>query len=157
MLPNNEQDISLLSFSFSEGEFEGIEGDDFYAWAKAYPACDVKAELLKMAEWIKANPAKGKKSNYRRFITNWLSRQQDRGGSKGIIPLQAPDRQPVRSSEEKAMEGKIAAYSKEIWDKITPKIEVAQKARDAKAVKLLSEQAAAEVERYGAKVLRGEA
>ena len=55
--------------------------NDIAAWAKAYPACDIKAELLRSAEWLKANPTKTK-SNYRRFITNWLNRTQDRGGSK---------------------------------------------------------------------------
>ena len=50
------------------------------SWAKAYPACDINTELAKAGEWIIANPAKGKKSNYRRFIVNWLSRSQDRGG-----------------------------------------------------------------------------
>lgn len=33
-----------------------------------------------MSEWLKANPTKAKKSNWLRFITNWLARQQDRGG-----------------------------------------------------------------------------
>jgi hypothetical protein len=66
-----------------EGEWGGIQKKDLESWAKAYPACDIKSELLKMAEWIKANPAKGKKSNYRRFIVNWLSRSQDRGGTVG--------------------------------------------------------------------------
>jgi len=34
-----------------------------------------------MREWILANPAKGRKQNWRRFISNWLSRAQDRGGT----------------------------------------------------------------------------
>ena len=34
-----------------------------------------------MREWLLANPSK-KKKNYRRFITNWLTRTQDKGGSK---------------------------------------------------------------------------
>ena len=73
---------SVLSLiSFKERIWEGITSEDRSAWAKAYPACDIDAELAKMGEWILSNPAKGKKSNYRRFITNWLSRSQDRGGS----------------------------------------------------------------------------
>lgn len=90
---------SVLSYSFPKGEFEGIQKSDVEAWSKAYPACDIKAELLKMAEWIKANPAKGKKSNYRRFIVNWLSRSQDRGGTVGA------------ANKPKTKEEKIA----EIW------------------------------------------
>ena len=34
-----------------------------------------------MKEWLLSNPSK-RKGNYRRFITNWLSRSQERGGSK---------------------------------------------------------------------------
>ncbi|KKL74300.1 hypothetical protein LCGC14_2066250, partial [marine sediment metagenome] len=36
---------------------------------------------IEMKEWLRSNPDK-KKSRYRRFITNWLSRSQERGGSK---------------------------------------------------------------------------
>lgn len=69
-----------ISFDPSTRTWGGIEASDMEAWAKAYPACDINTELAKAGEWILANPAKGKKSNYRRFIVNWLSRSQDRGG-----------------------------------------------------------------------------
>jgi len=48
---------------------------------RAYSACHLKSELIKMREWLLANPDK-KKKNYRRFIINWLIRTQDRGGTK---------------------------------------------------------------------------
>ncbi len=51
-------------------------------WERAYPACDMERELTKMAAWILSNPKKGKKSNYSKFITNWLSREQDKGGTR---------------------------------------------------------------------------
>lgn len=72
-----------LNISYDSGSrrWSGIASEDMEAWAKAYPACDINLELAKAGEWIIANPAKGKKSNYRRFIVNWLSRSQDRGGS----------------------------------------------------------------------------
>ena len=75
---------SILIYFNSQGRvWEGITAEDMEGWAKAYPACDVKTELAKAGEWIIANPAKGKKSNYRRFIVNWLARAQDRGGTGG--------------------------------------------------------------------------
>ena len=58
-----------------------VSAKDKKAWAAAYPACDVDVELARAGEWIIANPAKGRKSNYRRFIVNWLARTQDRGGT----------------------------------------------------------------------------
>lgn len=70
------------SISFEEGVWGGVCDDDISAWSEAYPACDVRGELKKMAEWLKANPDK-KKIRYRRFIVNWLARTQDKGGSGG--------------------------------------------------------------------------
>lgn len=72
--------------------FHGITDEDRKAWAEAYPACDVGAELRKMVEWCKANPKKAHKSNWRKFIVNWLSRSQDRGGSStGRAPVSELD------------------------------------------------------------------
>lgn len=56
-------------------------------WAKAYPAVDLDIELTKASAWLVANP-KNQKSNYARFLTNWLTKAQDKaprvpGGSGG--------------------------------------------------------------------------
>jgi hypothetical protein len=58
--------------------------------AAAYPACDIRRQMLVMEQWLKANPAKAKKQNWRRFVTNWLAKEQDRGGDlRGRTPFQA--------------------------------------------------------------------
>ena len=58
--------------------------------AGAYPACDIRRQMLVMEQWLKANPAKAKKQNWRRFVTNWLSKEQDRGGDlRGKTPFQS--------------------------------------------------------------------
>jgi len=69
-----------IIFNFEDAEFIDITKKDKAIWKKAYPACDIELELNKMAAWLIANP-KNKKSNYKRFISNWLSRTQDRGGT----------------------------------------------------------------------------
>lgn len=46
-------------------------------WAKAYPAISVDVELSKASAWLIANP-KNAKSNYARFLTNWLTKAQDK-------------------------------------------------------------------------------
>lgn len=51
-------------------------------WVAAYPAVDVAGELAKAAAWLLANP-KNAKSNYARFLTNWLTRAQDRAKPQG--------------------------------------------------------------------------
>ena len=69
-----------INFKFQSKEWENIGEDDKKLWEEAYPACDIEAELLKMKSWLLANPDK-RKINYNRFINNWLSKQQDKGGT----------------------------------------------------------------------------
>lgn len=70
-----------ITFDFKQRKFLNIKIEDKAGWLDAYPVCDIDQELRKMREWLLANP-KQKKNNYRRFITNWLSRIQDKGGSR---------------------------------------------------------------------------
>lgn len=46
-------------------------------WRGAYPALSLDVELSKASAWLIANP-KNAKSNYGRFLTNWLTKAQDR-------------------------------------------------------------------------------
>lgn len=55
---------------------------DILEWKELFPAVDVEQEIRKMVAWSKANSKKRKtKSGMKRFITAWLSREQDKGGS----------------------------------------------------------------------------
>jgi len=47
----------------------------------AYPAVLVAQEVDRAKLWLEANPTK-RKANVRRFLTNWMARTQERGGSK---------------------------------------------------------------------------
>lgn len=58
-------------------KFSGITPEMMTLWAKAYPAVDLPRELYAMDQWLIANPNKRKKNCYR-FITNWLSRKQEK-------------------------------------------------------------------------------
>ena len=50
-------------------------------WEKLYPAVDVRQQLRTMAGWLDANPKRRKTaSGVKRFVNNWLSKDQDRGG-----------------------------------------------------------------------------
>lgn len=70
-----------IFFDFDTKEWHNIKQDDIDRWAETYPACDILAELRRMREWLLANP-KRKKKNYQKFIINWLTSQQDKGGTK---------------------------------------------------------------------------
>jgi len=94
-------------FNFETSKWEGITDADKSGWSAAYPACDIDVELNRMAEWLKANPEK-RKVRYRRFITNWLARAQDRGGTKGgggdYRPFNADDDKAAREMAKKIYE-----------------------------------------------------
>jgi hypothetical protein len=62
------------------GVWEGITEEIMTSWSKAYPACDIRIELAKAAQYVIANPNKRKK-NWYRFLVNWLGRAQERGGT----------------------------------------------------------------------------
>ena len=64
-----------------------IDGTEFRAtekeiaqWQEDYPAVEVLQELRQMRSWCSANPKLRKtKKGIRRFIVNWLSKEQDKG------------------------------------------------------------------------------
>ncbi len=73
--------INNIYFNFELRKWENINEEDIKAWEETYPACDINLCLKRMGEWLLANPEK-KKTRYRRFIINWLNRQQDSGGTR---------------------------------------------------------------------------
>jgi hypothetical protein len=75
--PNANQ----VRFDADSGAFE-VPDSLKTKWAEAYPAMDLDTELAKAASWLLANP-KNAKSNYARFLTNWLTRAQDRARPAG--------------------------------------------------------------------------
>ena len=81
-LRNEGRKEEKIDFNFSSGEFINIKDEDIKIWNEAYPRCKIDIELKKMKAWLLADP-KRKKINYKKFINGWLSRTQDRGGTKG--------------------------------------------------------------------------
>ena len=78
----SEKKSEQIFFSFDDLKWKNITEEKIALWSKAYPACDIPTELAKMKAWILENGAKGHKSNWGSFITRWLGRCQDRGGTK---------------------------------------------------------------------------
>jgi len=70
-----------IEYLFDTGIFRNISDEQVESWAAAYPALDIETELAKASAWLRANPNK-KKQNYHRFLVNWFSRAQERGGDK---------------------------------------------------------------------------
>lgn len=71
-------------------KWTGITDEDYSLWSFAYPKVDIPGELVRMGVWIEANPKKGNKHNWKRFITNWLSRtQQSNAVARVARPLES--------------------------------------------------------------------
>ena len=78
--------------------WQGITDADRTDWATAYPAASLTAELAKASEWLRANPTKAKRSNWRKFLTGWLTRCQDGGGTdRGNGRRPADERPPPKA------------------------------------------------------------
>ncbi len=79
--PSPQKRTLKIFFNFESEKWENIQKKDIERWGKTYSACDIEYELLSMADWLISNPEK-KKSNYKSFISRWLRKEQDRGGTK---------------------------------------------------------------------------
>ena len=63
------------TFSLTESQVE--------KWGDAYPAVDVRLTCLQAIAWLDANPKRRKTvGGMPRFLTNWLAKEQNRGGTK---------------------------------------------------------------------------
>jgi hypothetical protein len=71
---------SSVAWSADAG-WAGITDADRSEWATAYPGAVLDQELAKATAWLKANPQRASRSNWRRFIVGWLQRCQDKGGT----------------------------------------------------------------------------
>jgi uncharacterized protein YdaU (DUF1376 family) len=76
---SNQRTTSAPSDKISLGAagWEHIPDGLMTQWREAYPAANIDGELAKAAAWVIANP-RNRKSNYARFLTNWLTKAQDR-------------------------------------------------------------------------------
>lgn len=58
---------------------------DVDEWTQAFPAVDVMQELRNIRQWCLANPKQRKTAvGAKRFITSWLTRSQNKGGSRRL-------------------------------------------------------------------------
>jgi hypothetical protein len=87
------QPADAVSWSADAG-WQGITDADRQEWRLAYPACDLTAELAKAGSWLKANPTRAHKSNWRRFVVSWLTRSQDKGGTNRTPGVRPDERAP---------------------------------------------------------------
>ena len=85
-----------LSWSAGAG-WAGITEADRQGWAVAYPAAVVTQELAKAEEWLLAHPSRAVRKNWRKFLTGWLSRCQDKGGTVREQGRRPEDKPPPKA------------------------------------------------------------
>ena len=90
--PSRSRAKSLISWAADAG-WSGITDADRQGWAAAYPGAVLDRELAKASEWLKANPQRAGKRNWRAFLVRWLQRCQDHGGTNRE-PGRRPDDKP---------------------------------------------------------------
>jgi hypothetical protein len=108
--PSRSRAKSSLSWSADSG-WEGITDADRSEWATAFPGAVLAQELAKATAWLKANPQRCGKRNWRRFIVGWLQRCQDKGGTNrepgnrpaGPTPEDRARRRFYRGDAQKSM------------------------------------------------------
>ena len=81
-------------------------------WAALYPAVDVMQELRKMRGWLDANPSRRKtRAGILRFVTGWLAKEQDRGGT---APASRPRQKTPDASRPPSFD--LAEYERAVRD-----------------------------------------
>ena len=77
----------------ADAGWAGITDADRQEWAQAFPGAVLEQELAKATAWLRANPKRAGRRNWRRFLVGWLQRCQDKGGTS---------REPGRRPDDKA-------------------------------------------------------
>jgi hypothetical protein len=94
--PSGSRAKPAVSWSAAAG-WEGITPEDRAEWAAAYPGAVLDQELAKATAWLKANPKRCGKRNWRRFIVGWLQRCQEKGGTHREPGRRPEDKPPPKS------------------------------------------------------------
>jgi hypothetical protein len=94
--PTRSRAKPALSWSADAG-WEGITDADRTEWAAAFPGAVLAQELAKATAWLKANPQRAGRRNWRRFIVGWLQRCQDRGGTNRETGRRPDEKPPPKA------------------------------------------------------------
>ena len=80
---NSEPEADVAALVLNDGsEWKPAEAL-FAEYVRLYPNVDVKQQFNEMRSWCLSNPTKRKTlRGIKRFVNSWLSREQDRGGTR---------------------------------------------------------------------------
>lgn len=95
-----------IQIPLNDGSFYEVQPEKIEEWRKVFPAVDVERQLERMVVWCNANPKRRKtRRGVERFIVNWLSDDQDKGGqyclgNKKEVAIQNKKPEPNPEPEE---------------------------------------------------------
>lgn len=76
----------VICLPLNDGTEYAVTVEQCQEWAGLYPAVDVIQQLRGMRGWLDSNPKKKKtRAGIKAFITRWLGKEQDRGGSRAPV------------------------------------------------------------------------
>lgn len=76
--PSSRLETSCEPLPLNSGEDWRPTEEEFAEYVRLYPGVDVQSEFRKMRGWLISNPTRRKtKTGIKRFVTSWLSREQD--------------------------------------------------------------------------------
>jgi hypothetical protein len=103
--PSRSRAKSLISWAADAG-WSGVTDADRQGWAAAYPGAVLDQELAKASEWLKANPKRAGKRNWRSFLVRWLQRCQDHGGT-----IREPGHRPDGIANQQRLDRKAREFA----------------------------------------------
>jgi hypothetical protein len=84
---------TFIELPLNDKTMHRVTVEDVDKYEALYPAVDIKQELRNMFGWLDSNPKRLKtRGGIKRFITNWLSKEQDKGGTRNRAPTYRSDR-----------------------------------------------------------------
>ncbi len=82
--PKDGSTLPVIGLPLNDGTEYGITEEQCGEWTELYPAVNVLQQLRNMRGWLLSNKERRKtRRGIGRFITSWLSREQDRGRGAG--------------------------------------------------------------------------
>ena len=80
---DNVNENVFITLELNDGSQFPFFNDDLVKYRDLYQSVDVAQEFRKMSGWLDSNPKRRKtKNGIKSFVTNWLSKEQDKGGRR---------------------------------------------------------------------------
>ncbi len=102
-----------IAYDYDEEKFLNITPNDIEKWGKAFPVVNIEQQIQSAGMWLRDNPTK-RKSQVKRFITNWMRRQQEKGGDSTRTPQQKPTSQEYTPPPANVGKDGKTAYDREM-------------------------------------------